>query len=61
MRVVRKLERRNVVASFELGVLVAPNNLPAQAFYRSLNFQRVIRNGEYAGHGEYWNLTLTTA
>ena len=52
---------QDVGPGIELGVLVAPNNLPAQAFYRSLNFQRVIRNGEYAGHGEYWNLTLTTA
>ena len=50
---------QDVGPGIELGVLVAPNNLPARAF--SLNFQRVIRNGEYADHGEYWNLTLTTA
>lgn len=44
----------------ELSVLVSPSNLQAQAFFRSLNFQPVIRNGEYAGHSEYLSLTLTT-
>ena len=45
----------------ELGVFVSPTNVVGQAFFRHLNSKPVINEGEYQGHGEHWNLSLTTA